>query len=165
MRSGWRELGTLASKRFLVVAMAGVLVFLGCMAIALARGHDPLPEVHDEHAYLLAGDTFAHGRLTNPQHPLWRSLETFHELQRPTYQAKYPPGQGLFLAAGQALWGRPIVGVWLSAALMASALAWMLQGWLPPRWALVGTALGAVTLVFSGRDNGGGALAYWSQSY
>jgi hypothetical protein len=160
----WALFGALAERRFLVIALSGIMTFAGCLAVDVARGHDPLPEIHDEYAYLLASDTFAHGRLTNPPHPLWRSFETFHELQRPTRQTKHPPGQGLFLALGQVLAGRPIVGAWISCALFVSALCWMLQAWLPPRWAVIGTALGAVT-VLSGRVADGGTLAYWSQSY
>src|SRR5256885_1438026 len=81
-------------------------------------------------------------RPSNPTPPLWPSMETFHVLQKPSYQAKYPPGQGLFLGLGQVLTGRPIVGVWISAALFAAALCWMLHGWFPARWALIGAAIG-----------------------
>ena len=130
----WSVFGALAHRRHLVIALSGILTFLGCLVVNASRGHDPIPEIHDEHAYLLAGDTFAHCRLTNPPHPVWKSLETFHQLQRPTYQAKYPPGQGLFLALGQVLTGRPIVGVWISCSLFVSALCWMLWRWEP--WVL-----------------------------
>src|SRR6185436_7676656 len=106
--------------------------------------------VFDEYGYLLAGETFAHGRLTNPAHPLWKSMEVPGVLQVPTRQAKYQPGQGLVLALGQALTGRPIVGVWISAGLMAAALCWMLGVWFPARWASLGTVAGIAAMVFAG---------------
>jgi len=123
--------------------------------VAAQRGV-PVPNIQDEFSYLLAGDTFAHGRLTNPTPPMWIHFETFHELMQPTYMSKYPPGQGVFLALGQILFGQPIYGVWLSTAFMCMAICWMLYGWISPRWALVGGMVGVLQF---------GVFTYWSQSY
>jgi hypothetical protein len=116
----------------------------------------PPPRVHDEHSYLLAADTFAHGRLTNPAPAHPEFFEAPHVLVVPTYQSKYPPGQGLVLAVGQVVFGHPIWGVWLSCGLFAGCLCWMLQSWTSRAWALVITTLVAVTL---------GTATYWAQSY
>lgn len=116
-----------------------------CVTFALAgflsAVRPPAATVHDELSYLLAADTFASGRITNPPHPHWRHFETMHVLQQPTYQSRYPPGQGLALALGRLLTGYYIVGAWISMAAAAGALYWALSAWLPARWALLGALL------------------------
>jgi hypothetical protein len=127
----------------------------GNCAVHMVSG-TPQPSIHDEFSYLLAADTFASGRLTNPTHPHWQHFETFHVLHEPTYQSKYPPGQGLVLALGQVATGDPIAGVWLSIGLMTAAIAWMLLNWLPPHWGILTALVCTVQL---------GWLSYWAHSY
>jgi hypothetical protein len=155
----WRlvlvPIDAVARRRALAIATCAALSAVGSIIVAEAVRW-PEPKEHDEFSYLLAADTFARGRLANRTHPMWRHFDTFHVMQEPTYASKYPPGQGLFLALGQAAFGQPLAGVWLSGALMAAALCWMLYGFLPPRWAFIGG------LVAVGRF---GVASYWTQSY
>lgn len=116
----------------------------------------PVPLVHDEFSFLVGGDTFAHGRLTNPPHPMWVHFEGFHINMQPTYQSMYPPAQGMALAVGEKLTGVPWAGVLLSTALLCSAIYWMLLGWLPLPWAWLGGAFAVIRY---------GIFSYWINSY
>jgi len=135
-------------------ALVAGLALLSSAAIGnLIPAHTP--GVHDEFSYLLAGQTFAQFRLTNPTPPLWEFFESHHVLMVPTMMSKYPPGQGLALAVGYWL-GAPIYGVWLAGALWATSFTWLLRGFFAARWALLGGTLAIAQF---------GLTHYWAQTF
>ncbi|MCL7984770.1 MAG: hypothetical protein M8872_05895 [marine benthic group bacterium] len=150
----WARVADRVSPALAPVAIA-LLALAGCIAVALLVRF-PLPWVHDEFSYLLAGDTFAAGRLTNPTHQFWPFFDTFHVIQQPTYASKYPPGQGVLLALGQVIGGHPAAGVWLGIALACGAICWMLQAFVSHRWAVLGGLLAVVNFSF---------FSFWAHSY
>src|SRR5580704_8886 len=144
----------LARRRPLAIFVVGAGVVVVRVALIPVLGV-PQPRWNDEFSYLLAADTFAHGRVTNPTHPMWIHFETFHIIEQPTYMSMYPPAQGIVLAAGQLL-GNPWIGQLLATALMCACLCWMLQAWVPAHWALLGAILAVLHLAL---------LSYWMNSY
>jgi hypothetical protein len=145
----------LARRKSLSVAVVGFSAFLLRLAI-LPLCPIPQPFVHDDFSFLLAADTFASGRLTNPTPAMWTHFESFHITMKPTYMSMYFPAQGLVLAAGKVLMGHPWFGLLVITALMCSAICWMLQAWLPPTWALLGGILAVLRI---------GLFSYWINTY
>ena len=150
-----RSFARLARRKVLSVAIIGLSVVILRLAILPLFGV-PIPFVPDDFSFLLASDTFAHGRLANPTPAMWTHFESIHITMQPTYQSMYFPGQGLVLAASTVIFGNPWVGLLIVSALMCAAICWMLQAWLPPNWALLGGFIAVLRL---------GVFSYWTNTY
>jgi hypothetical protein len=116
----------------------------------------PQPQIQEEFSYLLGADTFAHGRLANPTHPMAVFFDNIQLIQTPHYASARLPGQAAFLGLGQVLLGMPWLGVCLSVGLMCGAFYWMLRAWTRPAWALLAALLFALRF---------GIFTYWTNSY
>jgi hypothetical protein len=158
--AGWfvrieRLFARLAHRRGLSLVVVGLSVLVLRLAL-LPIYAIPIPFVTDDFSFMLAGDTFALGRLTNPTPVMWKHFESIHITMVPTYQSMYFPGQGLILAAGKVLLGNPWFGVLIVSAVMCAALCWMLQAWLPLNWALLGGLMAVIRL---------GVFSCWTNTY
>ncbi len=150
-----RVLGQIARKKILSVILCGLAAVILRLAI-LPLFPIPLPFIHDDFSFLLAADTFASGRLTNPAPAMWTHFESFHITLYPTYMSMYFPAQGLLLAAGKVLLGHPWWALLIADGLMCSAACWALRAWLPPGWAFLGGMLLVLRI---------GLFSYWINTY
>jgi hypothetical protein len=140
---------------WLAILAAGLIPLVGRGLLIPVLGV-PKPAIQDEFGYLLAADTFASGRLTNPTHPLTEHFETLQEIFHPTYASKYPPLSSLAMALGQKFFGEPWIGVWLGMGVLCATLCWSLMGWMPMIWAIAGTLVAVVRI---------GIVSYWTETY
>ncbi len=137
------------------------LLLVACLPLALRFAllpwiPIPQPQIQEEFSYLLGADTFAHGRLANPPHPMAFFFDNIQLIQTPHYASARPPGQTVFLWIGEAVFHLPWLGVCLSVALMCAAFFWMLRAWTRPSWALLAAILFAIRF---------GVFTYWMNSY
>jgi hypothetical protein len=126
-------------------------VIVGALSLATSaltlhfRGQPQPPSWYlDDYGYLLNADTFLHGRLANPPHPMRAHFESMWVLQEPSYIAQYLPGNPLVLAFGRLIAGRAVVGIEIVTILAALAILWALRGWVGEGWAF---ALACVAVV------------------
>src|ERR1700739_487646 len=89
-----RFFAQLARKKRLSIVLVGAAAFLLRLAM-LPLCPVPRPFIQDDFSFLLAADTFAHGRLTNPPPAMWTHFESGHISMKPTYQSMYFPARGL----------------------------------------------------------------------
>ncbi|MGA3071372.1 MAG: hypothetical protein ABSD43_14285, partial [Terracidiphilus sp.] len=148
-------MAALARRKGLSVAIVGLATLLLRVAL-LPLCPIPHPFSTGDFSFLLAADTFAHGRLANPTPAMWTHFESIHIAMQPTYSSMYFPGPGLAMAAGKVLFGHPWYAILIASALMCAAICWMLQAWLPPSWALLGGVLAILRLAL---------FSYWTNTY
>jgi len=127
MLDGWRP-----------AAVAGVLA---AVAVFIVWGSlSPVPVMHDEWAYWLQADQYAHLHWSVPSPPAPEFFEQLYVLVSPVFASKYPPGYAMMIAPGFAL-GLPALVPLLVAGVtgalvfalarrvagnLAAALTWVL---------------------------------------
>lgn len=160
MQRVWWRCAQISRHPIRMMLIFAMLAFAGNMAFSLLVRF-PEPYVVDEFSYLFGAETFLAGRLTTPTPPFHQHFRDTHNIETPTWQMKYPPGQSLLLAVGGVV-GHPIIGAWLGMALAIGGLGWMLLAVLPGRWAFIGTLLGLLNwwiMMRFGQSYRGAALA------
>jgi hypothetical protein len=153
--SAQRNLRRIAGRPYLSALLVATLPLVLRFAL-LPWIPVPQPQIQEEFSYLLGADTFAHGRLANPPHPMAVFFDNTQLIQTPHYASARPPGQAVFLWLGQVLCGMPWLGVCLSVGFMCAAFYWMLRAWTRPAWALLAALLFAIRF---------GVFTYWTNSY
>ena len=105
-------------ERVLAHRLTPVLAaLLSALAIFWVAGSlDPVAVYHDERAYVLQAELFAHGRWTGLAAPIPEFFTQLHVFVTPYLAAKYPLGNSLLLAPG-AFVGAPALMVVLLGAL------------------------------------------------
>lgn len=102
-----------------------IAAVLTALAIFWVAGSlDPVAVYHDERAYVLQAELFAHGNWKGAAAPIPEFFTQLHVFVTPFLAAKYPLGHSLFLAPG-ALLGAPALMVIVLGAL-AGALVFAL---------------------------------------
>ena len=135
-----------------ILAVGAILLRLALLPVL----HAPVPVVSDEFSHLLLADTLLDGRVANPTHPFWQHFETLQVIQQPHYGSDYFPGHAAVLAGARAVIGSAWAGVLFEYGLFLLVLFWMLRGWMPARWALIG--MGLAVLRF-------GIGSYWINAF
>ena len=135
-----RVLSRLADRPRLAIVVAGVLPVILRLAL-LPWNPAPYPRAMEEHNNLLQADTYAHWRLANPPHPLAAVLQSFQLVEWPHYMSARPALSSLFAFIGDVVFRSAFFGNLLSVGLVSASLCWMLLGWMPRRWAVLGSLL------------------------
>jgi tetratricopeptide (TPR) repeat protein len=148
----WMQL----SRRWTLSLVAIAVVPLAIRLALLPIHPIPQPKIADEFGYLLVADTFANGRVTNPTPSMWEHFVTQYVFFQPSYTSKYPIAESAFMATAQMFGFQPWFGVWLAVGLMCMAVCWMLGGWVPPHWAVLGGLIAGLRFSIT---------SYWMNSY
>ena len=139
----------------LMIVLAGLIPVIIRVAL-LPIVPSPQPYIMEEYNHLFLADTYMLGRVANPVHPLAVMIQTYQQIEWPSYASARPPLPPIFLFIGKAVFGSPFAGSLLALGLTSAALCWALQGWMAGRWAALGSFLAIVTFCLFG---------YWINSY